>query len=418
MRTKIKFVLVCLFIISVVLTACSQLSVTESSAAPRLLTLTPTATANVLPVETATSTVVAPTEAPTEPPPPTNPPDAPTEVVEPPTEPAPEPTQDPWPPEMATPGRSKIGLHVILNEDVRILEFVRRTKPAVIKTVDNFHWLADVKSISPRTVTIGRHTQVPNRNILDNKDPSQYPDPAQFAADFINLYLSDFQAHPYVDYWEGWNEFPPNSPSRWDWYTQFEAARACQMRDLGLSAAVGGFSAGTPEYVDMARFLPAIEAIQRCGGIFTLHEYSAPTMQSGVAAGIPNAPESLKDRAGSLTLRYRYWYEGYLKPRGLTVPLVISEAGIDGWVGEGCPLDPRQGWYGCTSTWESLGLEGPAWQVFMNQINWYDHELQQDDFVIGMALFTAGTSHVADWATFNMNDMLVPLAVSMASQPQ
>lgn len=410
--------LAALFLFALAVQACSR-GAPPDSPGLRLVTLTPTQETKNRPSETPS---VTPTPSPTEQPPTdvpaTEPPPPPTAAPEPPTEaPPPEPTRDPWPPALAAPGRSKIGLHVILNEDARILEFVRRAKPRVIKTVDNFHWLADVKAISPQTVTLGRHTQVPNRDVLDNKDPSQYPDPVQFAADFINLYLSDFQAHPYVDYWEGWNEFPPNSPAQWDWYTQFEAARACQMQALGFRAAVGGFSAGTPEYADMARFVPAIEAAQRCGGIFTLHEYSSPTMQTGVSASIPGAPAALNAHAGALTLRYRYWYDGYLKPRGLAVPLVISEAGIDGWVGEGCPLDGRQGWYGCISTWESIGLDGPAWQEFMNQINWYDRELQQDDYVIGMALFTAGTSHVPDWATFNMNDMLVPIAVSMASQP-
>ena len=36
--------------------------------------------------------------------------------------------------------------------------------------------------------------------------------------------------------------------------------------------------------------------------------------------------------SGPLTLRYRWWYEEFLKPRGLVIPLVISEAGVDGVV--------------------------------------------------------------------------------------
>lgn len=379
-----------------------------STSTPYLVTLTPSATAP----ETATATppstdtavpTLANTDAPTQPPPPT------------PEPPTPEPTVDPWPPARDQPGASKMSLHVILNDDSRIMEFVRRVKPGVIKGLDNLDWLAEVKQVSPQTVTIGRFTQAPNRDILDNKEPSQYPNPADFARDFINTYLDQYRANLGVDYWEGWNEFPPSSAAQWQWFAQFEAERACQMQALGLKAAVGGFSAGTPEYADMVYFLPAIEAVKRCGGIFTLHEYSSPVMQYGVNSGIPNAVHV--DNAGSLTLRYRYWYEGYLKPRGLVVPLVISEAGVDRNVGAGCPRnDGGTGWYACVEDWKNLGLGDAAWQAYMNQLSWYDSEVRKDDYVIGFTIFTAGTSNVEGWRTFNIDDLLVPMAVYMNGQ--
>ncbi|MGQ0601698.1 MAG: hypothetical protein ACT4QE_08390, partial [Anaerolineales bacterium] len=59
-----------------------------------------------------------------------------------------------------------------------------------------------------------------------------------------------------------------------------------------------------------ADFLPALEAARRCGGIFHLHEYNAPTLACGVSTGqsniIPGAP-ALTVPAGPLTLRYRFW---------------------------------------------------------------------------------------------------------------
>ena len=39
-------------------------------------------------------------------------------------------------------------------------------------------------------------------------------------------------------------------------------------------------------------------------------------MQFGVGAGLPGRP-AIGNR-GALTLRYRYWYEDFLKPRGLS----------------------------------------------------------------------------------------------------
>lgn len=374
-------------------------------ATPYLVTLTPAPTDATVPAATPAPTAVPPTAAPTAVAPPANST----------ASPSPEPTPDPWPPARAVPGASKIGIHVLLNDDPRILEFVLRAKPRVVKAVDNHDWLEEVKRISPTTVTIGRYTLVPNRDVLDNKDPSQYPSPSDFAREFINTFIDRYLENPGVDYWEGWNEFPPNSPAQWQWYAAFEAARACQMRDLGLKAAVGGFSAGTPEYPDMAHFLPAIRAIQECGGIFTLHEYSSPVMQFGVNSGIPNS--IVLNNAGSLTLRYRYWYEGYLKPNNLVVPLVLSEAGVDSNVGAGCPLkEGGQGWYACYKDWDAMKLGEEKWRVYLDQIIWYDLETRKDDYVIGFTLFTAGTSQVPEWRTFSLDDMLVPLAAYMAGQ--
>ncbi|MBI3361065.1 MAG: hypothetical protein HY023_08135 [Chloroflexi bacterium] len=220
--------------------------------------------------------------------------------------------------------------------------------------------------------------------------------------------MHDYQANPWVDYWEGWNEFPPNKPSEWAWYAKFEAERACQMQALGFKAAIGGFSAGKPEYPDMALFLPALQAAARCGAIFTLHEYSSPVLQTGVGDGIPNAINL--PQAGALTLRYRYWYEGYLKPQGLNVPLIISEAGVESRVGPGCPLGGDGGWTKCAPDWKAAGLGGDPVKAYLSQLQWYDAELQKDDYVLGAALFTAGAHSSDDWLTFNLDDMLVPLA--------
>jgi hypothetical protein len=360
----------------------------------------------VVPTPTSLSSTAIP--QPTPPPQPTSPP-APTEI--------PKPTEDPFPAARADLSKTKLGVHVILNNDWRILEFVKRVKPRVMKGVDNLDWLAKVKEVSPKTVTIGRFTDTPNRDVLDNKDPAQYPKAADFARNYINFYLARYRANPGVDYWEGWNEPQPNKASEWDWYAAFEAERACQMKDLGMKAAVGGFSGGRPEYADMARFIPAIQAIQKCGGVFHLHEYASPLMQTGVGVGIPGAPANLNKIAGSLTLRYRYWYEGYLKPRKLVVPLVISEGGIDAGVGQGCPQrSPNEaGWFSCYKDWGSAGLGPDMWRVYLDQLKWYDAELRKDDYVVGVTLFTAGTAST-EWHSFDLNDMLRPIAFYMNEQ--
>jgi hypothetical protein len=386
---------------------------------PYLVTLTPAATGiSILtpaPLESATdpftpSLTPGPASA-TPVPADTLPPAPPTD-----TPPPPAPTVDPWPAALGQPSQSKIGIHVIFNDDPRIMEFIRRVKPRVVKAVDNHGFLSEVKQVSPQTVTIGRYTNIQNTDILDNKDPSQYPNPADFARDFIDHWIGEYRLNPGVDYWEGWNEPQWHTQAQWQWYAEFEASRACFMNQLGLKAAIGGFSAGTPEFPNMAYFIPALQRAAACNAIFTLHEYSSPTMQTYFNSGIPNAVH-VQD-AGALTMRYRYWYEGHIEPRGFTIPLVISEAGIDSNVGPGCPLkDGGQGWYACYKDWDAMNLGAEKWRVYLDQLVWYDNELRKDNYVIGMAIFSAGTAVTPAWQTFNINDMLIPMAAYMATQP-
>jgi hypothetical protein len=195
------------------------------------------------------------------------------------------------------------------------------------------------------------------------------------------------------------------------------------MQQHGFRAAVGGFSTGVPEYDLMDEFLPALEAAQRCGGIFHLHEYASPTFQCGVAVNapglIPGAP-ALSVPAGPLSLRYRFWYEGLLKPRGLGgLPLVISELGIDGLAPSPACDDPGYpGWklYGDWWVQRGYGPDGP--QAYVNVLSWYDNEMRNDPYVLGAAIFTTGALEPQQqWHAFELHDALIPLAHYLVSQP-
>ena len=86
-------------------------------------------------------------------------------------------------------------------------------------------------------------------------------------------------------------------------------------------------------------------------------------------------------------------------------------------MGAGCPRnDGGAGWYACVEDWKNLGLGDAGWQVYMNQLSWYDSEVRKDDYVIGFTVFTAGTSNVEGWRTYNIDDLLVPMAVYMNGQ--
>jgi hypothetical protein len=283
------------------------------------------------------------------------------------------------------------------------MEFVRQTHPAVVKAVDDVGWLSEVKSVSPETVTIGRL-------MASNQDLEG--DPVTAARDFVAEQLPTYLLNPGVDYWEGWNE--PDPDLNMNWYAAFEAERVRQLANYGLKAAVGGFSAGVPEYSQFFSFLPALETARHHGGIFTLHEYAAPTLDYLYGDPLPGLPAY--PNRGSLALRYRWWYEDVLIPRGTVIPLVISEAGIDGIVMSGVrPGPPGLGWRDFVGYWEGLGL-GTGPQAYLNQLAWYDFQLQADRYVIGFAIFTAGGGQ--DWRSYDVNMILPELTAYVAQSRQ
>jgi len=333
--------------------------------------------------------------------------------------PAPTPTSA-WPEPPAGLTTSKLGLHVVRNEDPYIMEFVRHAHPRVMKGLDDDAWLSEVKAVSPDIVTVGRF-------VGEEADVQEHwpdtTDPVAAARAYVARFLERYRLNSGVDYWEGWNEFNAVIPERWTWFAKFEAERACLMQAHGLRAAVGGFPMGTPEYSAMALFLPALEAAHRCGGIFTLHEGVMPTIGCGLETNrpgiIPGAP-ALSVPAGPIMMRYRFWYEVYLKPRGLgDLPLVISELAIGG-IDPNSPCNGPGGdsWKTYQDWWvqQGVGLTGP--DAYVNVLAWYDSEMRRDPYVIGATIFTAGSvSEYLGWTEFDLHDVLIPLAHYAVSQP-
>lgn len=323
-----------------------------------------------------------------------------------------------WPEPRAELAVSKIGLHTFGPYDPNIMEYVRRVKPRVVKSVGDYGWMREVKEVSPETVTIGRIYGYEEAwvGVLD---------PREAARQYIEKHWNEYQLNPFVDYWEGWNEFVWDSPAKLEWFGQFEAERACQMQALGFRAAVGGFAVGWPStFADMEPFLPALKAARQCGGIFHLHEYNRPNMNCGVRTNvadiIPGAPP-VRVPAGPLTLRYRVWYNTYLMELGIAdLPLVISESGIDAVPAILCPDPGMQNgftWkaYGDWWTAQGYGVDGP--QAYVNQLAWYDSELQHDAYVIGTTVFSAGALGFESWDNFDLRDVLLPLANYAARTP-
>jgi hypothetical protein len=372
---------------------------TATTEPPRAVTLTLTAVPTPTPSRTPTPVELAwrfyvPFAGGQEPlglPTPTSSP-SPTPTPEP--SPTPTPTM-PWPPALSEPSRSKLGLHVQWNNSPDIMEFVRRMRPAVIKALDDLGFVAEVKAVSPQTVVVAR---------LTHPQPME-GDPEAMARAFVAANLPIYQQHPAVDYWEGYNE--PDVKGRMAWYARFEAERVRAMAEHGLRAAIGAFSAGVPEWEEFEAFLPAVGVAKEYGGILTLHEYDAPVLHRAMGAGLPGHPNH-PDR-GALALRYRWWYEDYLIPRGLVIPLVISEAGVDGLVVNRPGPPEARGWRDFRGHWADIGLGGNPLEAYLAQLDWYDRELQKDDYVIGWALFTVGAMN-PDWESYDVTEYLRHIA--------
>ena len=103
---------------------------------------------------------------------------------------------------------------------------------------------------------------------------------------------------------------------------------------------------------------------------------------------------------GWLTLRYRKVYRQFLQPAGLEVPLLITETGIDGQV-QNRPGPRGLGWQDFQKFWEDEGhMRTTAPGFYIEQLAWYDRQLQQDHYVKGAAIYALGASR--GWGSFEL----------------
>lgn len=293
-------------------------------------------------------------------------------------------------------GGSKLGLHVTSNSSPSIMQFVRDATPAVMVLIGDPSMAADIKAASPDTVVLARFLE---------QDQSLTGDPVERAREFVDANAGRYGTFPAVDYWLGWNEPVIDGIADMEWFTAFESERVRAMAELDLKVAIGNFSAGCPEPDEFQAFMPALAIAKAHGGILALHEYSAPTMQSSVGSGVPGLDAQAS--GGSLTLRYRYWYDHYLRGTDYVLPLVITEAGIDGGV-----LPPEEdaamGWRDFAE--DDMGVPSvAATEWYANQLSWYDDELRRDPHVLGFAIFNAGDSS-GDWESFDVTAILPRLS--------
>jgi hypothetical protein len=191
----------------------------------------------------------------------------------------------------------------------------------------------------------------------------------------------------------------PNNPDEMKRLAEFEAERTRLLGQAGIRSCIGNFATGQPALELWPDFFPALQAAREYNGYLGLHEYSAPYMWFG--SGSFQLQEGVNEGdEGWLTLRYRKVYRKYIQPAGLELPLLITETGIDGQVGNR-PGPGGLGWQDFQGFWKGEGMvRTTAPGFYVEQLAWYDAELQQDDYVKGASIFALAAP--SGWGSFEL----------------
>jgi hypothetical protein len=263
----------------------------------------------------------------------------------------------------------------------QIMELVSTGNVALLKTLElDPNFLAEVRARSPQTVIVGRA-------MIDQVDLAR-ADPvaeARRAADSILPLALDERRRGLVDAWEGFNEPVPGDEGQMRTLGALEKERVRLLAEQGLRAVVGNFGTGHPPLEWWPAFRPALEAARAQNGYLGLHEYSAPTIWFNTNREPLDWRAAAADE-GWLTLRYRKVYRQFLQPWGLDLPLLITECGVDGLV-QDRPGPPGQGWKDFAAYWAELGMGWDTPGNYVEQLAWYDRQLQLDSYVKGASIF-------------------------------
>jgi hypothetical protein len=301
--------------------------------------------------------------------------------------PTPRPT--PFPPGPPT----KLGLFVGWYHP-QIMELVATRNVALLKTLElDPSFLAEVRARSPETIIVGR-TMLHKLN-LAQADPVAE---ARRAADSVLSLALDERRKGLVDAWEGFNEPVPGDEGQMQKLATLEAERVRLLAERGQRAVVGNFGTGHPPLEWWRAFRPALEAAQAHGGYLGLHEYSAPTIWYHTN----REPLDFRADAGDegwLVLRYRKVYRQFLRPWGLDLPLLITECGVDGLV-QDRPGPPGQGWKDFAGYWAELGMGWDTPGNYVEQLAWYDSQLQMDSSVKGASIFAM--TAFQEWESYQL----------------
>ena len=302
-------------------------------------------------------------------------------------------TSTPLPTPFPAGGPTKLGLFVAWYEP-QIMDLIATGNVALLKTLEfDPAFLGEVRARSPETIIVGR--AVLGQLDLNRTDLAAE---SRRAVEAVLPMALDGRRAGLVDAWEGFNEPVPGDVDQMAKLADVEAERVRLLAERGLRAVVGNFGTGQPPMEWWPAFRPALEATQAHNGYLGLHEYSAPTIWYNTSRTPLDFATSPADE-GWLTLRYRKVYRQFLIPWGLRLPLLLTECGIDGTVTER-PGPPGGGWKDFARYWEDLGMGPDAAGNYIEQLAWYDGQLQQDEYVHGASIFAMTASR--EWESYEI----------------
>lgn len=278
-------------------------------------------------------------------------------------------------------GPSKLGVHTVKpNNAIGLVQSVHDAGAhvALVKAVDDFGYIRLVKEASPETVTVGRWTGV--QWVEANGSP------AEKASFIMEEHMPRWRYEKDVmDYWEVLNEVDPPTVEGHVWLAQFYMAAMTIADANGYKLAIFSYSVGVPKWHEWEAIIETgvFAQAKENGHILALHEYNYPTMDYRWGEPLEDQPAYL-DR-GCLSGRYRYLYRDFLIPRDEVIPVAITEGG----------LDPVLWQPGMPTTWKERLVEEMAW---------FDDRLREDDYVIGIAIFTIGGAY--GWELYDYEELL------------
>ncbi len=291
----------------------------------------------------------------------------------------------------------RMGLHLMSNRNTaKAREYIERVQPAFVKTIaPDRAQLEMIRQASPDTKIIARDVWNPQSLAAYGDFQNQVLGKAR---EFGNL----------IDYWEGYNETGFRGDAMTD-YARKERGLAIRLNDLGIGAAIGGYSTGALPLEEWERFLPALEYAHEQGKdrcLYHFHEYSGPVMQAlcgnnqwdwdrGTYFTIDDLCTT-PGVEGWTTLRYRKARRLLVRAGLDNVHMVITESGID-------DIQPRlgpaqsKGWKDYRSTPWTQTVHGS----YANQVRWYCERLTEDPYIVGAVDFGFATID-PQWLSFDL----------------
>jgi hypothetical protein len=292
---------------------------------------------------------------------------------------------------------SKIGVHVFIGPRKGYGEFLKKIAAAgqtlaVVKCVDDFGSAKEAKDLMPKTLTVGRLNQFRDEEgrVIDSQgfEPllpdGTYRDAREVAEWYYERVRPTWEANPWIDVWETFNEFS----AHWGWQGEFYMAMMDLVQGQRFRLAHYACSTGNPPNEDaVQQMIPCLRKTKQRGHYLSLHEYG----------GVGMPVETLKGTQPYHALRYRALYTHYLrqpkdKPdQWADPPLIISECAQSG------------------------GYQFVGTEIFIEDFAWYDSELMKDEYVVGGAAWTLGKTPL--WPEANIQEALPALADYIISHP-